>query len=99
MGHRYFDVKWSHLLSNAAEVTLLCPEETWYSGVEKQICTEVYNATEKLDRKSFLNWPIWSKGVFRRLCIKDHMEVILYMKKIIELDQKNHYDYIFDCNN
>lgn len=93
-GHRYFDVKWAHLLREVANVTLLCPDEEWYEDVNCNIHKETYNALEKLDKNKVLNWSIWSKWVFRHFAIKDHIEASMYIKRIIELSKNSQYDYI-----
>lgn len=92
-GHIYFDAKWVHLLSDLAEVTLLCYENEWYENISDNIHKEVCDVVSKID-KEWVSWKVWSKGQLKRLGIKDHAESNLYIKRVIELSRKNQYDYI-----
>ena len=93
-GHRNFDVKWCHLLSNVADVTLLCPEMDWYKDVDGKIDKIIYNATDELKKRKWYDWKIWNKGNFRRLAVRDHAETNLYIKKVLELNKEKSFDYI-----
>lgn len=93
-GHKYFDVKWAHLLSSLAEVTLCYFEDGWYEDVNENIRKEVFDAAEQLERKKWINWSLWSRWQWKRLAIKDHAECNFYIKKVLELSERKPYDYI-----
>lgn len=93
-GHRYFDVKWTHFLSNIAEVTLLCLDKDWYENVNKDIEMLIFDFNEIIQKHKWLEWKIWNKGNFRRLCLKEHFESNYYIKNIIALSKEKKFDYI-----
>lgn len=93
-GHKHFDSVWVHLLQELADVTLLWPEEEWYSDIDSAILNEVCNINQGISKRKFIQWRIWNKEPFIHLAINDRMEAVVQIKKVLELDEKNHYDYI-----
>lgn len=93
-GHKHFDAAWCQLLSNIADVTLLSFENEWYKEIGENIDEYIYDISDELNKRKWLSWKIWEKGNFRRLCVNDHVEANLYIKKALELNKEKHFDYI-----
>lgn len=93
-GHKYFDVKWVNLLAECMDTTLLWPEDSWYNDVRNDVKKIIYNPEKDINKKRIPNWKIWEKGFLKRLCIKNHSKNKLIIKKVIDIDKENHYDYI-----
>lgn len=94
VGHKHFDAAWVNLLQKIAEVTLIWPDENWYTEVCLDVKNEICYIENELQKKPYLKWKIWDKGLIRHLALINHEEASIFIKTVLELDHINKFDYI-----
>lgn len=51
VGHKHFDAAWVNLLQKIAEVTLIWPDENWYTEVCLDVKNEICYIENELQKK------------------------------------------------
>ena len=93
-GHKHFDMEWVSMLSTIANVTVLCPEDKWYPSINSNVATAISYVDLEMEKRRFLKWKIWKKEPLKHLAMFERMEATIQIKKALELDKKECFDYI-----